>query len=179
MSDQIKPSPRLCRGCTNLSESHRFFALLTWIGQNSPETKGSKIRKLKMHSFGRLHIARLCFTVKLIHRETVLEMDNASGDRKQQETPAFSGRQELGSPPSRLEGFKLWHAKHSGEVCNLSFLWVIQECYTVGTHPSSFAVRRFYRGNVKPLGSRNVTSRQKKEKEKKKGTNYLPYKVPN
>lgn len=70
MSDQIKPSPRLCRGCTNLSESHRFFALLTWIGQNSPETKGSKIRKLKMHSFGRLHIARLCFTVKLIHRET-------------------------------------------------------------------------------------------------------------
>lgn len=164
MSDQIKPS-RLWRGCTNLSESHRFSALLTWIGQNSPETKGSKIRGLKMYSFGRPLIARLCFTIKLLHRETVLEMDNASGDRKQQETAAFSSqRLSLGdrSWAAHLPGLTVsscGHAKHSGEVCNLSFLPLIWECYTVGTHPSSFAVRRFCRENIKPLGSNSLTLR--------------------
>lgn len=176
MSDQIKPSPRLCRGCTNLSESHRFFALLTWIGQNSPETKGSKIRGLKMHSFGRPLLARLCFAIKLIHRETVLEMENASGDGKQQETAAFSSQRlslEDRSWAAHLPGLKVsscGHVKHSREVCNLCFLQVIWECYTLGTHPSSFAVGRFCRGNVKPLGSSSLTSGQKMRKKEKRNT---------
>ena len=43
-----------------------------------------------MCSFGRPFIAGLCFTVKLIHREIVLEMDNTTGDGEQQEKAAPS-----------------------------------------------------------------------------------------
>lgn len=63
-----------------------------------------------MHNFGGLLIARLCFTVKLIHSETVLEMDNASGGRKQQETPAFSSQRlslEDRSWAAHLPGLKV------------------------------------------------------------------------
>lgn len=83
--------PRLCHGCTNLAESHRFFALLTWIGHNSPETKGSEIWRLKMHSCGRLFIVRLCFTVNLMHREVVLGMDNATGDNERKQLSLLQG----------------------------------------------------------------------------------------
>lgn len=47
-----------------------------------------------MHNFGRPFIVRLCSSVKLIHREIVLEIDNATGDSKQQEKAA--------SPSQRL-----------------------------------------------------------------------------
>lgn len=77
-------------GAVQIYQSHGFFALLTWIGQNSPKTKASEIRRLKMGSFGRPFIAGLCFTVKLIHREIVLEMDNTTGDGEQQEKAAPS-----------------------------------------------------------------------------------------
>lgn len=78
MSDQISPSPGLRRGHTDSSQSNRFFAFLTWIGQNSPETKGSEIRRLQVHNFGRPFIAGLRF--KLIHTEVLWEMHNATDD---------------------------------------------------------------------------------------------------
>lgn len=49
-----------------------------------------------MHSFRRLLIVRLCFTINLMHREVVLEMDNATGDNERKQlsllSKAFPGR---------------------------------------------------------------------------------------
>lgn len=131
MSDQIKPSPRLCRGCTHLSEPHRFFALLTWIGQNSPETKGSRIRRLKVHSFGRPLIARLCFSITLIH-------SFGDGDGKQPETAAFCSQRlylEDRSWAAHLPGLRVssWGMQNiAGIVISLFCKWserVLQQGY--------------------------------------------------
>lgn len=66
----IRVSQILCSLDMNRSEQPR-------------ETKGSKIRRLKMNNFGRPLIARLCFTITLIHKETVLEMEIGSSKRQQ------------------------------------------------------------------------------------------------
>ena len=77
-----------------------------------------------MHSFGRPLIVRLCFSVKLIHREIVLEMDNATGDSKQQEKAASSSQrlslEDTAGLTNRRQAAHVPGLKTSAVVCKHS-----------------------------------------------------------
>lgn len=124
-----------------------------------------------MRSFGRPFTVGLCFTVKLIYREIVLDVDNATGDGKQQERAAFSS-QRLSH--CRADFNRSWAAqvlglKSSAVVCERSAEISSPPARTgersiIAAEPWSFAVRS-YTEKEKPLGSSHITSREKGRKK--------------